>query len=270
MYDITRDGKLHKAGTAHCFTCGYAADLPGFVSEVLGYNDAGMYGFKWITQNFVNLSIERRQPLKLDMSRGKKQSTVQESRDVSEEELDSYRYFHPYMFERKLTKEVIDYFDIGYDEEHNALTFPIHDHQTGKVMLIQRRTVVGKGFINDTSVSKGLFIYGLYQVYRNLDWIQRVFLCESPIDALTCWTHGEAAVATMGAAVTAAQLRLLRDVPVRSFVDALDNDKAGREAAKRIRAAIKTKLLYRAWLPDDCKDINELSSTQFHSLRIEL
>ena len=46
-----------------------------------------------------------------------KKEEVKEVTYVSEEELESYRFYHPYMWERKLTPEVVDKFDIGYDKE---------------------------------------------------------------------------------------------------------------------------------------------------------
>lgn len=266
--DIVTDGKVHKAGTANCLRCGYTASLPEFVSNCFGYNDKGMFGYKWITQNFVNLAVEKRKPLKIDMTRGKKQADVIEY--VSEEELDRYRVFHPYMYERKLTDKVIEYFDVGYDEEDDSLTFPVHDHK-GRVVLIQRRGVSGKRFDNGLDSRKGLYVYGLYQVLLNLEWIKEVYICESPIDALTCWTYRVPAVATMGAKMTNTQIRLLSQLPVRAFVSALDNDEAGDKAHSKLKETLgQTKLLYRLQLPDDCNDVNLMTEEEFHSRRIVL
>src|SRR5690606_6262596 len=63
--DVYRDNTKIPAGTCHCFTCGYQAELAEFISHCFGYQDKGMHGYKWITQNFVNLSIEYRKPLEL-------------------------------------------------------------------------------------------------------------------------------------------------------------------------------------------------------------
>lgn len=261
MVDVVRGGKKYAAGTCNCFTCGYTVDLAEFISNLFGHEDKGMFGYKWITQNFVNLVIEKRQPLNLDMSRDKKAQAPQVTY-VSDAELASYRFTHPYMYERKLTDYVIQYFDIGLCERTYSITFPLHD-LNGRVVQIQRRSIEGKQFFNDAGALKGNYVYGLYHVYLNLSWITELYICESPIDALTCWVYGVPAVALMNAHATEQQLKLLEAVPIRKFVSALDNDEAGQAGTERLKKRLTTKMLYRLGFPDDVKDVNAMSYEEF-------
>ena len=92
-------------GTCHCFACGWVGSLPEMISAVFGYDDNGSYGEKWLSRNFMALSVELRKPLEINMSRGA-QRTLARAPGFTEEELDSYRYIHPYMYKRGMTDEI--------------------------------------------------------------------------------------------------------------------------------------------------------------------
>jgi DNA primase len=271
LKDMERKTGIKPAGTCNCFRCGYVSDICEFVSKIFGKEDAGMFGYKWITERFVNLSIEKREDIVLDLARGKE--VVANANYIPESVLEQYRTYHPYMYERKLTDKVIDYFDVGYDKKHHALTFPVHD-LTGKVPLIQRRSIGRKQFINDEGADRGEFLYGLYQVYVNKLWIKEVIICESPIDALTCWKYRKPAVALMGSDVTPTQVELLRNMPARTLILGLDNpliDKAGAKGIKKLTEQLREyKLLYQLRYPPGVKDINELTDEEFVEMRTTL
>lgn len=262
-------GRTIPEGTCNCFTCGYTADLPTFISNALGYNDGGIQGFKWITQKFVNLAVEERKPIELNMTR------ELEDEDIDFDEspitnLDEFRYTHPYMYRRKLTDKVIEYFDIGYDKDTHSITFPVFD-ENGHLALIQRRSVEGKKFLNDEGGNKGNHVYGLYQVYKNLSWIKELYITESPIDALTLWTKRIPAVALMGARITETQAKLLLKLPIRKFISALDNDNAGESGTEKLKKQLgSNKIIYRLSFPQGVKDVNMMSETQLDSIKYNL
>lgn len=283
--DTERGHKVYKAGTANCFTCGAVLDLPQLVSHCLGYNDGGQFGFKWLMKRFVSIEVEERPDLSLDMDRKNSKKSLKnllgqggispvdgEYYIVDEEELDRYRWTHPYMYERKLTDKVINYFDVGYDRVKQALTFPVRDKE-GKTRLIQRRSVQGKMFINDEGGNKGDWLYGLYEVWKNIDRIDELIIAESPIDALTCWANGVYAVATMGALITERQAQLINDMPIRVVVLGQDNpiiDEAGWKARRKCKKMLKGKILFDLIFPDEVKDINAMSTEQFKNRQTEL
>ena len=126
------------AGTVHCFTCGYTATLEQMISHCFGKDDDGVFGREWLIKNFLTISIENRKDIILDLQRGNNKDNL--NKYISEQELDSYRYYHPYMYKRRLTNEVIEQFDVGYDNRFElkdkfgkvksvlkCLTFPVRD-----------------------------------------------------------------------------------------------------------------------------------------------
>ena len=262
------DGQITKAGTCHCFTCGYTSDLPEFVSNVFGYDDKGMMGYKWIIRNFVSIEIDERKQLSLNMDRNK--NDVEQVEYIDDEQLKEYRYVHPYMYARGLDDKIINYFDIGYDKQRKAITFPVRD-ENGNVCLIQRRSVDKKQFINDEGGSKGNYLYGLHEIYKNIIHVNEVFVTESPIDALTLWKYKIPAIATMGTRVTKRQLDLMKQIPIRKMILALDNDEAGHEGMKFIyNQLINNKVMYKIDFPSDINDINEMTESQIKHMNINL
>jgi hypothetical protein len=205
------------------------------------------------------MEVEERPPLNLDMQRRKK---VQASPQVfvSEEELDSYRYIHPYMYERGLTDEIISDFDIGYDIHTNCITFPVADI-SGKVVFVARRSVATKFFKYPEDVKKP--VYAADKVLQKS--CKKVVITESFFNALTCWRYGIPAVSLMGLG-TDYQMDILRNLPVRHYVLGLDPDSAGNRAARKIYDALScVKLVTRYDIPEGY-DINDLGE-QVKNLR---
>jgi DNA primase len=268
LSDVYRYGKHYPEGTCNCFTCGTVVDLPKLISHCLGYEDGGMHGYRWLLRNFMAISIEERKPLELNFDRKKKKQVEDEVQYVDDSILEEYRRTHPYVYQRKLTDKVVEYFDIGFDRESNAITIPVHDLQ-GRVVGIQRRTVVGKNFANDSGFDKGRYLYGLYQVYKNLSWIRELYITEAPIDALYLWTFRIPAIATMGVRITEAQLKLIEQIPIRKIITAFDNDEAGDFAREKIKKKIRSKLLYRLVFPKDRKDVNDMTHEEVENRVIE-
>lgn len=268
---ITRVKKgTMKAGTVHCFTCGYTADLPEMVSNCFGYDDKGKHGTDWLIQNFITLTIENRKKIELDLAR--EHTTKEKKEYITEEELDSYRYYHPYMYKRKMTNEVIELFDVGYDDHFEmkdykgkikgvikAITFPVRDIN-GNTLYIGRRSVNSKVFHYPRGVEKAL--YGVYELPKES---KEVIVCESFIDAITSYVYGKPAIALLGLG-TNNQIEQLKKLPVRKIMLGLDSDSAGNEASKRIKEKLHGhKIITRLELPKG-KDINDLTEKEFNNL----
>lgn len=251
-------------GTYHCFACGETHSLQEVISHSFGHMDdvTGAFGWNWLLKNFLTVSIEERKGLDLDFSRANSVPTTQY---ISEDELDSYREYHPYMWKRKMTPEVVDIFDIGYDKKTKCITFPVRDI-TGGTLFIARRSVITKFFNYPEGVEKP--VYGLYELSQLPQYPKEVIICESMIDAITCWVYGKPAVALNGLG-NDLQFAQLNKMPCRKFILATDNDEAGQKARRRIRANVKRKLITEFVLPNGRKDINELSQDEFNQLTEE-
>lgn len=241
------------AGTVHCFGCGYRASLVKFIANCL--NISYKQATEWIlsVSNYDIIQSTRdisEIELKLDT-----EDVEEEVTEVSIDELKQYDYIHPYMFERKLTDDIIKKFDVGYDPKTDSLTFPVY--VDGKCVFVAKRRVKYKRF--DLPELKNKPIYGLDYITDN-----EFIICEGVIDALTCWSYGKQAVALFGTA-SDYQLKILNNVRQRKLVIGTDGDEAGDKAARRIAKALTNKLVTRLDIPKG-KDMNDLSKEEFDKL----
>lgn len=264
-------------GLLHCLACGKTVGIDEMIANCFGRTDP-VWGYRWLVQNFAVVQVENRKALEYDISRNTK-PTQKPSDFVSEEELDSYRYIHPYMYERGLTDEIIEYFDIGYDKATDSITFPIRDwrgENFGKTMFIARRQIKTKRFDIPKDMEKPL--YGLYEVYKYAEEhlvlggrgihypISEVYGCEGLFDMLRLWCNGKVAVAGFGCLYSDYQMKLLAALPTRKLVLAFDNDQAGKSGAERVRKAVKHKLITEVILPPGRKDIGECADEEIQNL----
>lgn len=260
---------IHKdTGMFHCFACNETHTLPELISYMFGKNDIlGKWGWEWLLKNFISVQIENRKPIELNLSR---EHTVEPIKYVSTDELDSYRYIHSYMYKRKLTDEIIELFDIGYDRDSQCITFPIRDI-TGGTLHIARRSVNTKWFNYPSGIDKpvyGLYELKIYQEQHDVS-IQELYVCESMLDALYLWTQGKFAVALNGLG-TQLQFKQLRNIYCRKLILATDNDEAGMKARKRIATNVTNKLITQVILPSHRKDINDCTPEEIANLKEEL
>ena len=246
-------------GWVHCFTCGESCSLQQMISRCFGYNDYGQYGIQWLKNNFLGeISDKRNIHIDIDRISPKKEA----SKFVSEEELDKYRYWHPYMKTRKLTDEVIDLFDVGYDVNTDCLTFPVKD-ENGNCLFVARRSVKTKFFSYPSGVDKP--IYGLYEIKKVFPNTQEVIICESMINCLTCYCYGKPALALNGTG-SDSQLEELCKLPYRRIILALDPDDAGNKGSMRIMKKLRGKKMVSRLLIPVGKDVNDLSKEEFDNL----
>lgn len=240
---------------------GESCSLEQLISRCFGIDDLGQYGINWLKNNFLgDILADRKVYINLERNSVK---TNPRANYIDEKELDSYRYYHPYMFRRKMTPEVIEIFDIGYDRKTDCITFPIRD-KYGNCLFIARRSVTTKYFNYPNNIEKP--VYGIYELYRFKKFPKEIYICESMIDAITLWTHKKYAVALNGLG-TRYQFEQLRELPCRKFILALDNDAAGYKGRTRIRDNIRNKLITDIILPTNRKDINECEWNEIENLK---
>ena len=251
--------------THNCLACGETHGLDEMIANCFGYADPS-WGYRWLVQNFNTVSVEERKDIELDLSRDNTKSSYTQFY-VPEEELDTYRYIHPYMYQRGLSNAVIEGFDIGYDKVTDTITFPVRDLQ-GRCLFIARRNVKYKRFDLPKDIDKPL--YGMYEVYKNIQLgadTSEIYVCEGLFDCLKLWSNGKPAVAGFGCLFNKKQIQQLRDLPIRKLILALDNDKAGRDATERLKKEIKNKIITEVILPNGRKDIGECSEKEISELQ---
>ena len=266
-------------GLFHCFACGETHTLPEVISHCFGKDMFGDFGWRWLLQNFGTVSVGERKDVEIDCSRDnsniRNMGSVVHEKFVTEEELDSYRYIHPYMYERGLTDEVIEIFDIGYDRNTNCITFPVRD-VLGRCLFVARRSVSYKYFNYPKGVEKPL--YGLYELNQKYPPFMtdvygqkpkshptEVIVTESMLDALSFWTVGKDAVALNGLG-NELQFAQLRALPCRKIILATDMDDRGLEARERIKANIFNKIITQYFFPEGRKDANDCTKEELRNL----
>jgi len=262
-YYVKAKNKTIPAGTVHCFTCGYTATFEQFISDCFGMHDGGIYGYKWLADKYIMFDSNTRPKLELNLG-------IKETKNieyVSEVELAKYRYFHPYMKQRKLTDEIIDLFDIGYDIEKNHITLPVFD-KNGNCVFIQRRNLgFGMRYLFPKNSNKGNYLYGQHLLKKTY---KALLVTEGIFDCLYGWCNNRPGVSLMSARATREQIKLLESLPTRVLILALDNDEAGYKGIEYLNKNIKTKILYKAIYPAGINDLNELSTEQIYNLKKEI
>lgn len=239
-------------GQCHCFACGWStSEFYEFISAIHGFDKESDYGKIWLLQH-LNDTYADRKPIELNFNRRNQQK--QEKIIISEEELDSYRYTHPYMYQRHLTDEIIEMFDVGYDTKNHCLTFPVKDLD-GDVVAVVTRSVISKFFTLPQGEQKP--VYGAY-LFVDGKYSEAV-ICESVLNALTCWKYGIPAMALFGTG-SHYQIEILKKLPVRHYILGLDPDEAGDKGVKRIKEGLKGHKLLSKYIIPPGKDLNDLDA----------
>lgn len=267
-----RDGVAIPAGTVHCFSCGYTATLSEFISHCFNKNDYGSFGTKWLIKNFQTIAVEDRKPLELDLSRTQSTETLE---FVHEDELDSYRFYHDYMWTRGLNEDIVEKFDVGYDPgftlrdpkgnfrgTFECITFPVRN-LNGDCLFVARRAIEHKFFHYPANAIKP--VYGLYELNRYASNADEVIICESILNALSCWVNNKPAVALLGLG-TVGQFKQLLNIPCRKFITGFDPDNAGAGATQKFKDFMGGKRIVTSFLLPENKDLNDLTKNEFETL----
>lgn len=268
---IHKDGRENKAscfiltdssdkkvpiGTAHCFSCGYSANFFQFVADCLDADDE-LVGKNWVFQNSeIGFLSDEIQLEPIDVHKKIREEFLDEST------LDKYRQYHDYMWERKLSKDIVDLFEVGYDEYNDSLTFPVRD-EFGRLLFITRRSVKTKKFIIPKGVKKPVYL--LYYCIKNN--INRVAVCESQINTLYCWSLGIPAVGLFGTGDDY-QYNTLNKSGIRVYDTFFDGDEAGNKGFYRFRNGISNESIVNRHILPSGKDVNDLTYEEIKNLPV--
>lgn len=140
------------------------------------------------------------------------------------ESLRAIRYFEG----RKITKESMIKFALGYSENQDSVIVPMHNHENMCLGFVAR-TVEGKEFKNTPGLPKSKILFNLNRIKAS----NTVYVVESSFDAIRLDQVGFPAVATLGANVSVSQIRLLEKY-FNNVVLIADNDEAGVIMAEKL------------------------------------
>ena len=238
-------------GFAHCFTCGYSAPLTQMITDLFEESDS-TFGEEWLMERFGTTLVSSVEYLpEITLEKPKVEKTY-----LDESILTQYDYYHPYMWYRKLSKEVVDMFRVGYDIEREAITFPVYDEKH-KLVMVTARSVNTKMFWIPAETEKPVYL--LYYLLENN--IKTAYVVESQINALYMWSLGYPTIGLFGTG-SEQQYKTLRKCGIRNFITLFDGDEAGQKGAYRFRKNMpKDCFITNINLPTG-KDVNDLSADE--------
>ena len=282
IHGTIRGGTQYKAGNFHCFSCGVSYSLEHGIAEILKLHDSEKSAEEWLKENIPDYEVESDfeflvEPDTMEQINNKfalnyiDSKTKKPQEYVPEKELASYRFTVPYMYERKLTDEVIEKYDIGYDAKWippgrkkpvPCITIPVRDRQ-GRTLFLCRRSIQGKLYNYPTGVQKPVF--GIDVLPYGL---KTVIICESAINAMTAVVYGYNAVALLGTG-NPYQIQQLKELGVQNFVICMDGDEAGQKATMKLKKALRTVAMVWSITMPDGKDLNDCSKEEFDNLYLK-
>lgn len=242
-------------GKCHCFTCGYTASLPQLITYC--FEEQEGFGEEWLVERFgVDYDENHLYLPEITLNRHVKKAAIPQSK------IESMQYYHPYMWQRKLTPQVVNKFSIGYDAKSNMISFPVWDEQ-GKLVMITYRSVVDKRFYIDKDADKPVYLLNFIKNEK----INKVYVCESQINALTLWSWGYPAVALFGTG-SEYQYEILNRSPIREYVLCFDGDEAGDRGRARFMKNIRDDVFVSYIRLPRGKDVNDLEKSEFKALEV--
>lgn len=251
-----KDNPKIEYGKCHCFTCGWTASLPKLVSVCFGLDDTS-YGEEWLSSRFGNDYTDNILYMpEIELGRTTTKKFLDESI------LSNYNYYDDYMWKRKLTKDVVDKFKVGYDPQRKVLTFPVWDEH-GNLVMVTTRSTVNKQFYIEKDSDKPVYLLNFLKTEN----ITTAYVCESQINALTLWSYGYPAVALFGTG-SKYQYDILNRSPIRNYVLCFDGDDAGDKGVKRFLSNIRDDVLVSVKRIPRGKDVNDLSKEEFDNLPV--
>jgi DNA primase len=163
---------------------------------------------------------------------------------------------------RRLTKESIIKFDLGFSEKQDSVVIPMQSPDGMSIGFVAR-TIEGKEFKNTPGLPKSKILFNLHRVKAS----KTVYVVESSFDAIRLDQVGFPAVATLGANVSSSQIELLKRY-FTGVVLVADNDEAGVIMSERLTE--KMGNLVTVITPDKkYKDIGDMTDDEIKTLEFQ-
>jgi DNA primase len=180
---------------------------------------------------------------------------------LNKQALDSPRAVS-YFEGRKITKDSIVKFNLGYSDKQDAVTIPMQSPD-GMTIGFVARTIEGKEFRNTPGLPKSKILFNLHRVKSS----KIVYVVESSFDAIRLDQVGFPAVATLGANVSSSQMKLLEKY-FNNVVLVADNDEAGSIMADRLTEKLGS-LVTVIKLDKQYKDIGDMNDDAIRKLEYQ-
>jgi DNA primase len=250
-----------KPGVFQCFMsdCKAKGDFLAFVMQVTKWN-----GIKATT--FLR-GVRRTVPV--DLVRTIRPQMVQQ-----DDPLGVYAYRHAYLYDRGLSEDTLQRFDIGYDRTQHAIVFPWFDRH-GKLVAIKKRSVMDKRYDYAPGADLAHTLFGLHVVKTNAFlWITEGEIDAMSLDQVFRVAHfdNHFALALGGKEIRDSQIAALLERRPVAVVLMLDRDAVGQVSQEAIRKKLLGRVrVYTAGYPEgSAKDANELTYEQIVKLTTQI
>ncbi len=171
-----------------------------------------------------------------------------------------------YFVKRGLSKEIINRFNLGYDEEKKVVTIPYNPNCKGYVhRILWKSDNKYCKFGNEIFNTDCLYVPNINSSLFNCK--DYVFVCEGQVDAMSFVEIGLDAIGLGGVNEVSRLIKQLKEKPSNKIlVLALDNDKAGRRATGKFIEELADAELEQSYFVDSSlygkyKDANEFLVT---------
>jgi DNA primase len=188
----------------------------------------------------------------------------QEILDTLHDNLMSSQKAVEYFDSRNINLNSIEYFSLGYSENQNMVTVPVHSPNGQPVGLVGR-SIEGKSFKNSTNLPRSKT---MFNIHRAKKFGSKIIVTESCFDAIRVHQAGfPNVVATLGGHISKENLANLNKY-ASTIIIATDSDEAGRRLGNQIATTLKWKeILWANYndsvvYPHDAKDMGDLTDEE--------
>jgi DNA primase len=169
-----------------------------------------------------------------------------------------------YFCSRKIEHDAIMQFSLGYSENMDMVTVPLHSPD-GIAVGIIGRSVEGKSFKNSPNLPRNKTMFNIHRAKREGGTI---IVVESSFDAIRLWQAGYPnAVATLGGSISDTNIQLLNKY-ASTIIIMTDNDGAGKALGNTIATKLNRKNVlwarynYDVMYPHGAKDVGDLTNEE--------
>jgi len=252
----TPAAEVHKTnGMFYCFACQETKNLEEVIMEASGrsfFEAARLIDSKSDSKNILENVTEMLEK-KIDF-----EEYDSEMIDKLNSNALSMQRAADYYKSRKITKESVIKYKLGYSDKQDMVTIPVYSPD-GLCLGFVGRSVEGKVFKNTPGLQKSKTLFNLQRAKRH----DKVFVVESSFDAIRLEQVGVHAVATLGATISKEQRKLLKQY-FNQVIVLGDNDEAGKNMSKKMIDFFGSGCVAPE-LPKGIKDVSDLSDEDLKS-----
>lgn len=197
--------------------------------------------------------------LTLDLSRLKMKT---KERGLDMKLLDSLAITSDYLLSRGISFETQRYYNNGYDEENNIVTFPYVTPNGRLAALKKRKTDSKLFFYAGGGIPMRELVFGIDLAHR--DGHTRAIATEAEIDAEYAYeVTGILGIGVGTSSLSDEKTSVIMRSPITDLIIAADNDAAGEKLAIQFRKKLGGLVrLYTIDFPEGCKDLNDMTPQQ--------